>query len=279
MKKKGIIATVVVVLVVAGLTAAGLIYFGRMKNGSDYPEYFSHAVDLILAQEEQEEGNWPWVISDWWTDGEECIRYDYMNKVFTCTTDAGTYSFDLSGVLDGDDEWVWCFGGLFPDDNGTKYLLLYDFSYMDHLEEEWNLQPQLILVEFSADKPEEYTLTAYETDPSDFYWPNSCYLLEDKIYISSDAALASIDLKTGDMYFFSEEAETAAEYALEYFGEDYRTWYFNAVYEEDGVTVLSAMVSRANDESPTGAMFLAYEDGALVGYMTADYANVIFTGE
>lgn len=118
-------------------------------------------------------------------------------------------------------------------------------------------------------------VTPYEVEPvNSFYWINFCYRLRDSIYFGGPEALGTIDLKTGELRICEEEYAAAKAYAEEVFDSTlYTIAFFDAVCEQDGVTIYSAAVVEANDLPDRGMVFVACEGGKMVGYMSVDFAS------
>ena len=182
--------------------------------------------------------------------------------------------FHLEDLLtDADaDEWDWASAGAFSDEEqGKTYLCYYDFNDLTNAGER---DPQLILVEFDTDAPENYQATPYSVEPRDiFSWYCEGYRIGENLYIAGQEELGAIDLNTKEFRYCREEKALAEEYAKKVMGEEYAMYYlrtFRGMLEQDDVTVYSAEIAEANDVPAVGMVFVAVRDHQPIAYMHID---------
>lgn len=196
--------------------------------------------------------------------------------IFTCfikqDNDAeGEYaSFDLKELLTDAEEWNWASAGAFCDeDKGKTYICYYDFN---DLTEAGERDPQLILVEFDTEDPENYQATPYAVEPRNiFSWYCEGYRIGDDLYIAGQEELGAIDLNTKEFRYCSEEKSWAEEYAQKVFGEgSYYLRAFRGILEQDDVAVYSAEVAEAIDVPAVGMVFVAVRGNQPIAYMSVD---------
>lgn len=263
---------------------------GKYIVSDIYPDYFIPIIDKVEKDEEILKNGLYVALSAWWDRGiEPAWRYDWTGEgfsceydetgVFNCKVGERLFSFDICDVpyIRWNSTGA---AGLFGV-NDKLYLLLHDCSYMEYDSygynsngEKWDSRhPQILLIEFSDEKPEDYQLFPYRMDdPSSFPDLDFCYYLGNNIYFGRDNALAAIDLTDKEVTFFREEYALIKEYAAQEFeSEIYRPWLFNATFELDDVTVYSAEVSECIDIPPVGMVFMACREGEVIGYMKVDF--------
>lgn len=216
------------------------------------------------------------VVDSWWNHSIQntgntafYAYYDEENKQLIYKHLEESYSYDLTEVLSGYEEWNWQTAGIFVNEKDeTTYICLSDFN----ITYEKVQNPQTILIEFPTENPEDYQITAFEQGLA---WIDNCYLVGDCIYIQSENSLMAIDIYTKELRFCNEERTLLEAYAKKNFGEEpYHTYFFNAVRAENNTVIYSAAVAEAEDTLPVaGMVFVACKDGKPIGYMCADYAN------
>ncbi len=203
----------------------------------------------------------------------------YEDKVYYYYIDDENYiPVDLGDVLQGEEEWDWSTAGVIQDEQKNRtYVLLHDFNMGSSAEPPQERDPQLILLDFDADNPEDYSITTYNTDPRNlFAWDMWVYKVGDYIYfanIPNNTVLAELDPGTKELrYCLDEYAYTkkCAELNIDGFA-DYHMYSFGAELERDGVYVYGGYISVADDIGlPVGMVATAYKDGRPIAYLTAD---------
>ena len=168
------------------------------------------------------------------------------------------------------DEWDWASAGAFLDEEqGKTYLCYYDFNDLTNAGER---DPQLILVEFDTEDPENYQATPYAVEPRNiFSWYCEGYRIGDDLYIAGQEELGAIDLNTKEFRYCREEKSWAEEYAQKVYGEgSYYLRAFRGILEQDDVTVYSAEVAEAIDVPAVGMVFVAVRGNQPIAYMSVD---------
>lgn len=246
----------------------------------DYPNYFAPIIQQIKADDS---GVGLYSVMDMWWDKDihglledgklEYVYGEYSDKEYTCEIDEESYSFDLQDELVGDGKWNWWTAGTFFDeDNDMVYICLNNaFSY----DEDMVQTPQLFLIEFSTEKPEEYQVWSYEVEPQNLFSAevHKCYCLRDKIFIAGQTGDVSIDLNTKRLRYYTKERLALEDFVNEKYGEEgYQAVFFRAVYEQDGITVYSVHVSEAFDIQPVAVVYAAIQNEKVISYMSIDLA-------
>ena len=275
MKKKILLAICFFVLILSGCSAKT-----SKQDYQDYPDYFISIIQEIKA-DDSGVGLYS-VMDKWWDrdlhglieDGKlEYVYGEYSDKEYTCEIDEESYSFDLQDELVGDGKWNWWIAGTFFDeDNDMVYICLNNaFSYYEDMVQ----TPHLILIEFSAEKPEEYQVWSYEVEPQNLFgWEvRKCYRLGDNIFIAGEEELVAIDLNTKQLRYCNEERLALVNFVNQkYGGEGHQPVFFRAVYEQGGVTVYSVHVSEAFDIQPVAVVYAAVQNEKIISYMSIDLA-------
>lgn len=200
--------------------------------------------------------------------------------IFTCFIQGGDlgdgeyFQFDLSNQLPASEEWEWSSAGAFLDEE-QGYVLFYDFNMLTAAGER---DPQLMLVEFSIDNPEEYQATPYSVSPREtFSWYCESYRIGNDLYIRGQDDLAVINLDTKEFRMCSEEYTIAETYAQKVITENYATeekpyymLFFRAISEKDDVVVYAAEISEASDVPGEGIIIVAFKENDPIAYMHVD---------
>lgn len=202
--------------------------------------------------------------------------------IFTCFIQGGDlgdgeyFQFDLSNQLPASEEWEWSSAGAFLDEEEEQgYVLFYDFNMLTAAGVR---DPQLMLVEFSIDNPEEYQATPYSVSPREtFSWHCESYRIGNNLYIRGQDDLAVINLDTKEFSMCSEEYTIAEAYAQKVIAENYATegksyymLFFRTINEKDDVVVYAAEISEASDVPGEGIIFVAFKENEPIAYMHAD---------
>lgn len=236
-----------------------------------YPVYFIPIVqELEASWEELHSISNSFVMDAWWEEGLK--TGEYKDKAFISYMGEEDYSFDLKEYLTEAEEWYWQTAGIFRREGEDRtYVCLVDFNMM--YEEDIVQNPEVLLIDYAAENPEDYQVTSYEVNPTRaLNWLVQCYRMGDNIYIASDIALGVINVNTKEFYLCKEEYSVVDRYVKEKFGENsYYADFFRATLEQDGTIVYSAEVSEANDIPPIGAVFAAFKDNKAIGYMYVDF--------
>lgn len=269
---------IMAILCVAGVTAGVLLSF-TAEEKNDYPEYFSSIVQEIEASRDAIRELPFYSMSKWWEDSIGVGAY--ADKVFTCYIDGEYYPFDLKDELTDSQEWKWIAAGVFHREGENRvYACLNDFNAVPSGMEQIVRNPQLLLIEFSTDEPQNYNVTPYTVEPyGAFVWVDGmCYRIGNNIYIKSKSAqydLGVINLDTKQFHYCVDEYSAMEEYAEKfiqekYAGENYAMYSLSGTFEQDGVIVYSATITEASDVAPVGIVFSAYRDNDLIAYMGVD---------
>lgn len=118
------------------------------------PDYFVPIAQEIWSSND----NINSVIEKWMNQSLDFSEV-YADKVYTCEIDGKQYNFDLHNELSNAEEWYWSTAGIFSDAE-EKYICLHDYNIM--YENGIVQEPQLLLIEFSTNNPEEYQIYSYE---------------------------------------------------------------------------------------------------------------------
>lgn len=244
---------------------------GCSQQDQQYPEYFQPIVQRLEASMETEVP----VMDDNWDKGVDYYFDRYADRMYTCSVHNVEYEFNLEDELEASREWHWNTAGIFSgDEEDMVYVCLNDRTvmYQDDLPD----SPQLLLIEFSTEKPKEYQVWSYDVEPMyAFGWDVVCYRLQNCIYIAGERELAAINLDTKEFYQCDAEYAYAEEYIKGKFGEEpYHIFYFRAILEQDDVVVYSAEVDESFDElSPIGMLYIACKDHKPIANMYVDLTN------
>lgn len=239
------------------------------------PEYFGSVTETI-------ERNWTNDEFAWWPMNvlikEQCLMLDggghEENGVFIyyVREDDASYQFDLSEQLTAHGQQDWQNAGAFRrlEDN-TTFLCWYDFD-IDHTR-----MPDLAIVEFPAEHPENYTAQFYMLEPEDSFSvsaPSCCYSLGDWIYVmwhdnQGKDRLCAIQQDKGQIEDRSEETALLEQYAREKTSASCVGQY--CVLSENGrVTIYGADIREANDMPPVSLALIAVEEGKILAGMYYD---------
>lgn len=259
MKKRNCVLGIILMLLLCGCS------FKQSKE--KYPEYFAPIVQEL-------ETNWEtmphrtFVMDTWWTKGVQTGIY--KEKMYTSYIDKEIHTYDLSDILTDAEHWEWQTAGAFQTEERT-YTALVDFNFPG--TEDYGVRtPQIILLDYATDNPEDYVVTPYTVEPTyAFFWLDQCYRLNNHIYIASGDDLGVIDVKNRQFYDCKEECSVVKDYAEKEFGEAYTGCLVRATLEQDGIVVYSAEVAETFDAPSIGAVFVAYKDGEPIDYMSVDF--------
>ncbi len=243
---------------------------GCSSNGQEYPEYFA---PIVRELETSPETIIP-VMDVKWDKGIDYYSDEYANKIYACSINNVEYEFSLEDELESAKQWHWSTAGIFSGEEEMTYICLNDNTVMygDDIPQ----SPQLLLIEFSTNKPEEYQVWSYTVEPVyAFGWDVICYQLQNHIYIAGEKELASINLDTKEYDCYNEEYAYAEKYIKDKYGEEpYHIFYFRAVLEQDDVIVYSVEVDESFDElSPIGMLYVAFRDHNPIANMYVDLTN------
>lgn len=258
-----------------------LSFYGCASGKADqtYPSYFEPVIqELTTGWTDYREGHPTSGLMDAFCDGgmfnggreENGLFISYIE--YEKNTEPEFVFFRLKELLtDAEaDEWDWASAGAFLDEEqGKTYLCYYDFNDLTNAGER---DPQLILVEFDTEDPENYQATPYAVEPRNiFSWYCECYRIDDNLYVAGEDTLGVINLSTGEFDYCRDEYALAEEYAQKVIGEE--TYYmrtFRAILQQDDVTVYSAEIAEANDSPAVGMIFVAIRDNQPIAYMSVD---------
>ena len=263
MKKRYFILLSILILFLYGCTDE--------KANEYYPEYFIPIVKEIEEhwKDYAHYGGNLIVIDRWWSRGVQTGIY--KEKEYTSYIYGETHTFNLENELAESENWDWQTAGAFQTKERT-YIALVDFNLMYDDNDVPN--PQIILLDFATDNPEDYLVTPYTVEPPRaFCWLECSYILGNNLYIASKENLAAINLQTREFYHCKEENSIVMNYAKEKFGDDYWAFFLRTVFEQDEVLVYSAEVSEADDMPPIGVVFVAYKNMNPIAYMSVDFRS------
>lgn len=242
----------------------------------DYPDYFTPIIQEIKADDS---GVGLYSVMDRWWDRNLCdslkagqyVYGEYAGKEYICEINGESYSFDLQDALVGTGKWNWWMAGVFLDEEeGIVYICLNNaFLYYEDIVQ----TPQLLLIEFPTEKPEEYQVWSYEVEPQNLCGGEvrKCYRLGNSIFIAGEEELVSIDLNTKQLRYYTEERLALENFVDKKYGEEgYQAVFFRAVYEQEGVTVYSVHVSEAFDVQPVAVVYVAVQNEEIISYMSID---------
>ena len=258
-----------------------LSFYGCASGKADqtYPSYFEPVIqELTTGWTDYREGHPTSGLMDVFCDGgmfnggreENGLFISYIE--YEKDTEPKFVFFRLKELLtDAEaDEWDWASAGAFLDEEqGKTYLCYYDFNDLTNAGER---DPQLILVEFDTEDPENYQATPYAVEPRNiFSWYCEGYRIGDDLYIAGQEELGAIDLNTKEFRYCREEKSWAEEYAQKVYGEgSYYLRAFRGILEQDDVTVYSAEVAEAIDVPAVGMVFVAVRGNQPIAYMSVD---------
>lgn len=242
------------------------------KTDDTIPVYFEPIVQELTDFPDLYSDRGFFYMDKWWDNGVQTGTYN--DRIYTSYIDGVTHDFDLGDVLDESETWNWQTAGAFQAEGDSRtYIALVDFNLV--LESGTEPSPQMLLLDFNTDKPQDYNITPFTvTPPKAFCWVEQCFRIDDKIYISSkNNKLGVIDLTTKQFYDCQEEFESMKQYTQKTFGEEYYPCFIRAVLEEGDVTVYSVEISGADDMAPVGAVFAAFRNHQAIDYMCYDFEN------
>lgn len=258
------------------------------KTEEKYPEYFEPIVQETenMWEEKNSEANSLYMI---------CSRlngYDYgienggheENGTFICyiQEDDEYYSFDMKEHITESDEWAWESIGVFrEEENNRTYIVYVDFNQWGEIDR----NPQLILIEFDTDNPENYQGTSYTVEPGGIVSDvGDCYRIGGSIYLggivhmSTEVGNIVINLETKELSYRSAEYAALKSYAQKIIDET--EWEkprsmscFTAMSEKDGVMVYGAKISEGFDAPADILVFAAFKDGEPIAYMSVDLSE------
>lgn len=270
MKMKILLPICFFILILSGCSAK--------TSKQDYPDYFISIIQEIKADGS---GVGLYSVMDKWWDinlyapfhADQYVRAngEYADKVYTCKINGEAYSFDLQDELTGVGRWNWWTAGIFFDEEKDMVYICLNNAFIFY--EDVVQMPQLLLIESSTKKSEEYQVWSYEVEPPDLFgWEvRKCYRLGDKIFIADEEGDASIDLNTKQLRYYTKERLALENFVDKKYGEEgYQAVLFRAVYEQDGVTVYSVHVSEAFDVQPVAVVYAAVQNEKIISYMSID---------
>lgn len=86
-------------------------------------------------------------------------------KVYTCSIHNAEYEFNLEDELGSAEQWHWDTAGIFSGEDGEMtYICLNDHTAM--YGDGVTRSPQLLLIEFSMERSEEYRAWPYIVEPA-----------------------------------------------------------------------------------------------------------------
>ena len=239
------------------------------KNEEIYSEYFTPIVQELEAS--WNDNITVSIMNKWWEKSLNVSGSFKEDKTFKCYIDGTSFSFNLEEELASAEEWHWEIAGAFANEkDGNVYLCLYDMNFL--YEEGVVQNPQVILVKFSVDKPEDYQVTSYVVNPPHAVcWVNSCYCIGDDIYIAGEDELIAINMETMQLRDCKDEYSALKEYAQKDMDENnLHIYHFRAILKQGDVIIYSAQISEASDAEPIKTVYVAYKDGEAVAFMSVD---------
>ena len=273
MKKKTLLPICFFVLILSGCSAKM-----SKQDYQDYPDYFTPIIQEIKADGS---GVGLYSVMDKWWDKNLCdslntgqyVYGEYAGKEYICEINGESYSFDLQDELMGTGKWNWWMAGVFFDEEEDMVYICLNNAFLYY--EDIVQTPQLLLIEFPTEKPEEYQVWSYEVEPQNLFGGEvrKCYRLGDNIFIAGEEELVSIDLNTKQLRYCNEEHLALVNFVNQkYGGEGHQPVFFRAVYEQGGVTVYSVHVSEAFDIQPVAVVYAAVQNEKIISYMSIDLA-------
>ena len=249
-----IIAASILTVYMCGCSAAG-------------PEYFDVVTETV-------ERNWTSDEFEWWPTnvllreqnntvilhGGGSVKQGVLD--YYIRDDDMYYQFDLSEQFPGHEQWEWMNVGAFrkPEDNIT-FLCMYDFDW------ENARTPDLIIVEFPAEHPENYTAQLYTLGEEDSFLIDvtCCYSLGDSIYMMwrdnhGKDRLCAIQQDKGQLQDLGDETALLEQYARGKSSASFVGQYC-VLSENDGVTIYGADVREASDMPPVSYVLMAVKEG------------------
>lgn len=239
------------------------------------PEYFDSITETI-------ERNWTNDERSWWPMNvlisEQCLMLDGGGHeengdfIYYVREDDASYQFDLSEQFTAYGQQDWQNAGAFrrKEDNAT-FLCWYNFD-IDNTR-----TPNLAIVEFPAEHPENYTAQFYMLEPEDSFSvsaPSCCYSLGDWIYVmwhdnQGKDRLCAIQQDKGQIEDRSEETALLEQYAREKTSASCVGQYC-VLSENDHVTIYGADIRQANDMPPVLLVLITVEEGKILAGMYYD---------
>lgn len=189
----------------------------------------------------------------------------YENKVFSCYIDGEWVDFDLSEELTAADEWDWTVAGVFRREGEEKtYVCLRDIN----MQRETVQVPQLMLLEFDTENPQEYTLYPYELEnPQVFGWEvDACYRMEEEIYVSFRNETVAINTDTKELRNCEKEVAWLETYAADKAADKESLHNFRAVSVKDGAVTYAAQISENFTDTAMKKVYVTVKDGEAKAY-------------
>ena len=253
-KKFNILSVCILTIYMCGCSSTESVYFDSVDEAVDRnwssEEFRSWPANVLLK-----ELNNTMVLDGGGREADGVLTY-YVRE------DDTYYQFDLSEQLSDHGQQSWQDAGAFrtPEDN-TTILCWYDFDIDD------TKTPDLAIVEFPTEHPEDYTAQFYALRSEDAFSIDvlHCYSLGDSVYVmwhdnQGRDRLSVIQQAKGQIQDCSEETTLLEQYAKEKSTVSYIGQYC-VLLENNGVTVYSADVREAADRPPVSLVFMAIKDG------------------
>lgn len=255
-----------------------LVYHFAGRNGEMYSEHFAPVVQEL--EDSWDDGVTISIIDKWWDKGLNVNGYYKEDKTFECYVDNSHLVFNLENELADSDEWHWELAGTFENkQDGSVYLCLYDMNFL--YEEGVVQNPQLLLIRFRKNNPEDYHIESYVVEPSyAVCWVNSCYHIDNDIYIAGENELFAINMETMQLRDCKREYLAMKEYAEKSIDEkELHIYHFRAIYQDEDIRVYSAQVSEASDIEPTKTIYVAYKEDKAIAFMSINLETHEIIGE
>lgn len=246
---------------------AGIVIISLCGCSDKDSEYFATVTEAV-GQTWTGGGLWAWPINDIREKLSDTIALDGGGHeedgifVYYIREDDVYYQFDLSKQISNTGQRSWQDAGAFRNkEDNTTFLFWYDFD-IDNTK-----TPDLAVVEFAADDPENYVAQLYELKSEDTFstFVNGCYGMGDILYVmwhdnQGNDRLSAIDHEKGQIQDLSKETLLVEAYAKEHSSASYVGQYC-VLSESDSVTVYGADVREASDVPPVSLVFMAVKDG------------------